>query len=117
MLLSCVLLGVRGPLARILGCGPMQPLGDAAFAIYVLQEPLYMWANLVAGEELSLSAGFIVAWAAGTILVALVVARLVERPARRALRGIMGIPAAAPATTDPRGAGPAALRGARPLRP
>jgi peptidoglycan/LPS O-acetylase OafA/YrhL len=107
----------RGPLARILSWGPAQVLGDASFAIYVLQEPLYMWAHLAVGEARSLTWAFLVAWAAGTIVVALVVARLIERPARRALRGLMARPAPYRAAPDPTGADPEAVTGARPLRP
>jgi peptidoglycan/LPS O-acetylase OafA/YrhL len=107
----------RGPLARLLGSGPAQPLGDAAFAIYVLQEPLYMWAHLALGEQRSLTWIFLVAWAAGTVVVALVVARLLERPARRALRALIAGPAPVPATPGPQGADPAAVTETRPLRP
>jgi peptidoglycan/LPS O-acetylase OafA/YrhL len=107
----------RGPLARVLGCGPAQALGDAAFAIYVLQEPLYMWAHLAVGEQRSLSAAFLVAWPACTVAVALMVARLLERPARRALRGLIAPPDPAPVPQGPPDAGPAPLPGARSLPP
>jgi peptidoglycan/LPS O-acetylase OafA/YrhL len=120
-LFALVILSVasgRGPLARLLGWGPARTLGDASFAIYVLQEPLYMWGHYLAGEARSVTVGFLVAWALGTIAVALVVARLVERPARRALRTLIARPAPSPAPSPAhRAAGPAALQDARPLRP
>jgi peptidoglycan/LPS O-acetylase OafA/YrhL len=106
----------RGPLARLLGWGPARTLGDASFAIYVLQEPLWMWGRVLTGQRGEEGAVFVACWAAGTIAVALVVARVVERPARRALRGLIAPPAPAPSQAR-RGADPAAATGARPLRP
>ena len=106
----------RGPLARLLGWGPARTLGDASFALYVLQEPLWMWGNALLGRRGEPSVWFVLAWALGTIAVAVVVARRVERPARRALRAFIAPPARAPSRART-GADPAAVTGARPLRP
>lgn len=119
-LFAVVILSVasgRGPMARLLGWGPARTLGDASFAVYVLQEPLWMWGRALTGQRGDESAAFVAGWAAATVVVALLVARVVERPARRALRGLIGrawAPAPPPA---PRGAGHAAATGGRPLRP
>jgi peptidoglycan/LPS O-acetylase OafA/YrhL len=80
-----------GPLARVLGSAPARALGDASFALYALQEPLWLWARRLAG-----GAGFVpapalvVCFAFAAIGIALAVSRALERPARRALRAVLG---------------------------
>jgi peptidoglycan/LPS O-acetylase OafA/YrhL len=115
-LFALVILSVasgRGPLARALGWGPAQLLGDASFAIYVLQEPLWSWGAVLARLRGHPPTWFVIAWVGATLAVALVVARLVERPARRALRGLIAPPA--PGSARPRD--PAAVPAGRSLPP
>ncbi len=101
-----------GPLARLLGSAPARTLGDASFALYALQEPLWAWTRrLAGGRGPDDSPAFVVFYAAVAIAVSLAVARALERPARRALRALME-PRAPGAPADP-----SPVRGARPLRP
>ncbi len=90
-----------GPLARVLGSGPARALGDASFALYALQEPLWLWARRLAGEpQAPPSAAFALGFAIAAIAIAVVVSRFVEGPARRALRSALG-GGARPATPLP----------------
>jgi peptidoglycan/LPS O-acetylase OafA/YrhL len=84
----------RGPLARVLAAAPLRTLGEASFALYVLQEPIALWGRRLAGVEGPAGAGFALASCAAAVGVALAVAALIERPARRALRGLLGGPPA-----------------------
>jgi peptidoglycan/LPS O-acetylase OafA/YrhL len=81
-----------GPVGRALGSAPARALGDAAFALYALQEPLWLWARALAAPDRTApaSAGFVVAFALGASAIAVVVSRVLERPARRALRAALG---------------------------
>jgi peptidoglycan/LPS O-acetylase OafA/YrhL len=89
-LFAAALLGLaegRGLLARLLASRPARTLGDASFALYVLQDPLWRiakagspWADAVP------PAGFVLAFCAGAVALSLGVARWLERPARRAVR-------------------------------
>jgi peptidoglycan/LPS O-acetylase OafA/YrhL len=81
-------LAAGGPLGRALGSGPARALGDASFALYVLQEPLWLWSRRLAGADGPASAAFVAAWCVGAVAIAVAVARVVERPARRALRAL-----------------------------
>jgi peptidoglycan/LPS O-acetylase OafA/YrhL len=84
------LAGGEGPLARALASRPLRLAGDASFALYALQEPLWQWSRALAGgggEEAS--RGFVLAFAAAAIAVAVLVSRWLERPARRALRALL----------------------------
>ena len=103
----------RGVLARALGSAPARALGDASFALYVLQEPLWLWGRRLAGGDGPASPAFVLCYAAAAIAIALAVARALERPARRALRALTAPRAAA----APGGGEPAPVREARPLRP
>jgi peptidoglycan/LPS O-acetylase OafA/YrhL len=79
-----------GPLARVLGSRPARVLGDAAFALYALQEPLWLWARRLSGAPGgAASPAFVLAFAAAAIAVSVAVARGLERPARRALRAAL----------------------------
>ncbi len=79
-----------GPLARVLGSAPARALGDASFALYALQEPLWLWARQLAGEpQAPASRAFVVAFLAAAIGIAVAVSRWLERPARRALRAAL----------------------------
>jgi peptidoglycan/LPS O-acetylase OafA/YrhL len=87
-----------GPLARVLGSSPARSLGDAAFALYALQEPLWLWARRLEGSPgAPATPAFVLAYTAAAIAAALAISRGLERPARRALRSLLGIPRIAPA--------------------
>jgi peptidoglycan/LPS O-acetylase OafA/YrhL len=75
---------------RALGSAPLRALGDASFALYALQEPLWLWARHLAGEPAGdASPAFVLAWALGATALAVAVSRMLERPARRALRSAL----------------------------
>jgi peptidoglycan/LPS O-acetylase OafA/YrhL len=104
-----------GPLAAVLGSSPARTLGDASFALYALQEPLWLWGRLVTGSRGDPSVAFVCCWIAVAIGISVAVARGLERPARRALRALMAPPPPDRAPEDsPRAA---AVPDARPLRP
>jgi peptidoglycan/LPS O-acetylase OafA/YrhL len=92
-LLAVVLLGLAradGAVARALGSRPARALGDASFALYALQEPLWLWARRLAGDPASpASAAFVAGFAVAAAGVALAVSAGLERPARRALRAAL----------------------------
>jgi peptidoglycan/LPS O-acetylase OafA/YrhL len=95
-LLAVILLGVahgRGPVARGLATRPARRLGDAGFALYALQEPLWLWARRF-GPEGPPSPAFVVLFAAVAIAVSVAVSVVLERPARRALRAALSSRAA-----------------------
>ncbi|HET8541212.1 MAG TPA: acyltransferase family protein [Anaeromyxobacter sp.] len=99
-LFAIVLLGLaraRGAAARVLGSAPARALGDASFALYALQEPLWLWSRRLLAPDAAAppSPAFALAFAAGAVAVSVAVSALVERPARRALRAALA----------PRGAG------------
>ncbi len=97
---AIVALAAGGPLARALSSRPARALGDASFALYVLQEPLWLWARRLAGADGPASGAFVAAWCAGSVAIALAVARTVEQPARRALRAL-GAPRPGPRVSSP----------------
>lgn len=80
-----------GLLARALGSTGAARLGDASFALYALQEPLWRIARAWTGDPAGRpSAPFVIAFALVAVAVSLAVAGLFERPARRALRAWLG---------------------------
>lgn len=80
----------EGALGRALASPPLRTLGDASFALYALQEPLWLWARHLAGDPPGpASPLFVLAWAVTATAVAVAVSRLLERPARRALRSAL----------------------------
>jgi peptidoglycan/LPS O-acetylase OafA/YrhL len=82
-----------GPFSRALATRPAQALGEASFALYALQDPLWRWARvLLAKPAATPTAGFVLAFAAVAIALALAVSRGLERPARRALRRVLSGP-------------------------
>jgi peptidoglycan/LPS O-acetylase OafA/YrhL len=90
-----------GLLGRALGAAPLRVLGEASFALYVLQEPLWLWARrLAAGGDGAASRTFVLAWAAGAAALAVAASRWLEPPARRGLRRVLG--RIAPADPSPR---------------
>jgi peptidoglycan/LPS O-acetylase OafA/YrhL len=86
---ALVLLGLSagGVSARVLGWRPLAALGEAGFAVYVLQYPVHgaarWWAGR-AGVDPGTGA-FFAAFALATVLAAVAVTRLLEAPARRVL--------------------------------
>ena len=104
-----------GPLARVLSSRPARALGDASFALYVLQEPLWLWARRISGVDGPPSPALVVAWVAASVAIALGVAQWLERPARRALRALATRGTrSAPAGAMPAPAVPSAPRGSAP---
>jgi peptidoglycan/LPS O-acetylase OafA/YrhL len=86
-----------GPLGRALASAPARVLGDASFALYALQEPLWLWARRLAGSDGPPSAAFSVAFMVAAVAISVAVSRALERPARRALRSALGAAAEAAA--------------------
>jgi peptidoglycan/LPS O-acetylase OafA/YrhL len=89
-LYALVLLGLArgdGILARVLASRPARTLGDASFALYALQEPLWRWARLLTDEQRApASPSFALAFCAAAVAIAVAVSIGFERPARRWLR-------------------------------
>ncbi len=92
-----------GPTGRVLASAPVRALGDASFALYALQEPLWLWARRLAGEPgPHASAPFVAAFSAAAIAISVCVSTGLERPARRALRALLsGDPRRARPPTTP----------------
>lgn len=113
------LLGIArggGAACRVLGSRPLRTLGDASFALYALQEPLWLWARRLAAEPgAAPSAGFVLAYSAIAIAIAAGVSSGLERPARRALRALLSGERPASEAARPAGAPPA--RAMPPSRP
>jgi peptidoglycan/LPS O-acetylase OafA/YrhL len=76
-----------GLLARLLSLRPFQVLGEASYAIYILQEPVLIWATklpMIAKLPLPV---FISLYVVGLILMSIACQRFVAEPARRWLVG------------------------------
>jgi peptidoglycan/LPS O-acetylase OafA/YrhL len=113
-LLAVAILGAsraRGPIGRALASRPAALLGDASFALYALQEPLWHWSRRLAGGAGDPSAGFVLAFAVFAVALSVAVSIGLERPARRALRAALargrtaGAPALPPLARGERGPG------------
>jgi peptidoglycan/LPS O-acetylase OafA/YrhL len=106
-LFALVVLGMAragGPLGRALSSRPAVRLGDASFALYALQEPLWRWARRLAGDADAPSAAFVGGFAVAAVALSVAVSVGLERPARRALRAALGrasAPSSAPAVLPP----------------
>jgi peptidoglycan/LPS O-acetylase OafA/YrhL len=89
-LYALALLGLapgHGLLARALASRPARTAGDASFALYALQDPLWRWARELSGAAgAPASAAFVLAFSAFAIALAVAVSSGLERPARRWLR-------------------------------
>jgi peptidoglycan/LPS O-acetylase OafA/YrhL len=95
---AIVVLGLAdgsGALSRALGSRPLRTLGDASFALYALQDPLWRWARALGGDA-EPGPGYVVLFGGIAIAIAVVVSRAAETPVRRALRRVLA-PAGAPA--------------------
>jgi peptidoglycan/LPS O-acetylase OafA/YrhL len=100
-LFAVVLVGLasdaRNPLARALGSPLGRALGDASFALYALQDPLWRAARTLSGvAPAPASAAFTAGFALLAIALAAVVSRGLERPARRWLRRWLALPPPGP---------------------
>lgn len=80
-----------GLLAHALASRPARTLGDASFALYILQDPLWRIARAASGSAPP-SSRFVLGYVATAVGIALAVARLVERPARRVLQAALAPP-------------------------
>jgi peptidoglycan/LPS O-acetylase OafA/YrhL len=94
-LFAIALLGLasgHGGAARLLSTPAARSLGDASFALYALQEPLWLWARRLLAEDPQSAPGaaFVAGWALFAIAFSVIVSRTLERPARRALRALLG---------------------------
>jgi peptidoglycan/LPS O-acetylase OafA/YrhL len=79
----------RGLLARALGSRALVALGDASFALYALQDPLWRWVKALTGTaDRPSTPRFALAFCATAVSVSLGVARWIERPLQRALRPV-----------------------------
>jgi peptidoglycan/LPS O-acetylase OafA/YrhL len=90
--------GGGGP-AKLLASPAAKTLGDASFALYALQEPLWYWSRRLVADDphATASAAFVAGFAAFAIAVSVIVSRSLERPARHALRAMLGERPRAPA--------------------
>ncbi len=94
-LFAVALLGLApggGGTARLLASPAAKALGDASFALYALQEPLWLWTRRIISDDprATPSAAFVAGFAVLAIAASVVVSRSLERPARRALRSLLG---------------------------
>jgi peptidoglycan/LPS O-acetylase OafA/YrhL len=108
---ALVVLGLAGAprslIARLLGCRPAVALGNAAFALYALQEPLWRWARWIGGTREEPSSAFVLCFTAAVAAVAVAVSRGLETPARRWLRARLLGAGARAATPRPSASPPA----------
>ncbi|MFO0582693.1 MAG: acyltransferase [Anaeromyxobacter sp.] len=75
----------EGWLARALASRPAVALGEASFALYILQEPLWCLARALPGAPALPKPGFVTLYVVGAWVVALAAHRIIARPARRLL--------------------------------
>jgi len=73
-------------LATALSARPVRALGEASFALYALQEPIYRIARAMPGAPRHPKPGFLLLYLLATCLAAIAMTRLVEAPIRRAFR-------------------------------
>jgi peptidoglycan/LPS O-acetylase OafA/YrhL len=76
----------RGPVAQLLNAPPLQRLGNASYAIFILQMPLMHWLLLVRSTTgvLPTVRGYVLSLVVLSVGAGLLVSRLLEPPARRA---------------------------------
>jgi peptidoglycan/LPS O-acetylase OafA/YrhL len=98
------------PPARALASRAGRALGDAAFALYALQDPLWRWARALAGEATPPTPAFAAAFCAVATAIAVAVSRGMERPARRWLRRWLALPPPSPRAERAQGPAPDAIR-------
>jgi peptidoglycan/LPS O-acetylase OafA/YrhL len=101
-LFAVALLGLApggGGAARLLASPAAKALGDASFALYALQEPLWLWARRLVADDPRAEPGaaFVAGFCVAAVAISVIVSRSLERPARRALRAVLGERPRAPA--------------------
>jgi peptidoglycan/LPS O-acetylase OafA/YrhL len=77
-----------GPIAWLLSRQPLQTLGEASYAVYILQVPVYLWCLTINKRLVSHFLFVPERWVYGISVVVIVIAALIvcrwfERPARR----------------------------------
>lgn len=83
----------QGPLAAALSTRPMVALGEASYALYLLHVPMWHWLAHLGGrttDPAGYSAAYCALYLVLIIAAALAVFRLVETPARHAIKGAYG---------------------------
>ncbi|MCI0570320.1 MAG: acyltransferase [Myxococcaceae bacterium] len=77
-----------GSMGGLLGSRPMALLGEASYALYILQQPLRQWVDMIAtGLGLQLrTPGLVAVYVALSIAISIAAFRWVERPLQRVLR-------------------------------
>lgn len=76
-----------GALGRVLAARPLVLLGDASYALYILQFPLMLWATVLAGAGVNLDgAPFRAAYLLAAVALSVAAHLALERPIQRRLR-------------------------------
>jgi peptidoglycan/LPS O-acetylase OafA/YrhL len=86
LLIAALTLG-SGPVGRLLSSGPLQTLGDASYAIYILQEPVLIWALKLPVIGKLPNQAFVPIFVAMLIVAAAACQRFIAEPARVWLLG------------------------------
>ena len=71
-----------GLFARLLARRPFQVLGEASYAIYILQEPVLIWATKLPIIATLPALAFVSVYVAGLILISIACQRFIAEPAR-----------------------------------
>lgn len=82
----------EGPLHRGLACRPLTTLGDASYALYILEVPLFQWLVLLGGRRYGYGgpdAPFTAVALLAIIAAAVVLRRFYEKPAQPRLRALL----------------------------
>jgi peptidoglycan/LPS O-acetylase OafA/YrhL len=83
VLLVVTLSAGTGPVARLLSTRPAQVLGDASYALYILQEPVLIWLRRVPGLRDVAPQVFVPVFVLVLIVVSIACQRLVAEPVRQ----------------------------------
>jgi peptidoglycan/LPS O-acetylase OafA/YrhL len=84
-----------GSLGRLLAARPLVALGEASYALYILQVPLMFWLALATGKQPGTTGpAFVLAYLGLAIAAALACHRFVEQPGRLWLRRLLTRPSA-----------------------
>lgn len=88
--------GVRGPVERLLSSPFAVMLGEASYAVYILQAPVSYWLHraLPSGMPERMGPAYFVLYATLTVLLSVGAFRWIEDPSRRWIRGRFAQPAA-----------------------
>lgn len=81
-LLVIALASGTGPFARLLSVRPLQRLGDASYALYILQEPVLIWMSVLPVAAWLSPTAFIVVFIGVLVTASLMCQRLIAEPAR-----------------------------------